>query len=172
MAAGLYLTRHMDILERACRITAEYIPRDADQLDVVEPYKHSMQTSRRFIGLKIFLSLAVAGWSGYAEVIRHQVAMGDLLRSELSLSQWQIVNETELPVVCFVDNQDPSGKSALYLEEIARQVVYSGRAWISPTRLDQSTPVLRACITNYRTTPEDIAALVQVLDKARRGMNE
>jgi glutamate/tyrosine decarboxylase-like PLP-dependent enzyme len=172
MAAGLYLTRHMDILERTCRITAEYIPRDADQLDVIEPYKHSMQTSRRFIGLKIFLSLAVAGWTGYAEVIRHQVAMGDLLRRELSLSQWQIVNETELPVVCFVDNQDPRGKSALYLEEIARQVVSSGRAWISTTRLDQSTPVLRACITNYRTTPEDISALVQVLDKARRGMDQ
>jgi len=27
--------------------------------------------------------------------------------------------------------------------------------------------VLRACITNYRTTPEDISALIQSLGRAR-----
>ncbi len=32
--------------------------------------RYFMQWSRRFIGLKPFLTLAVAGWKGYADVIR------------------------------------------------------------------------------------------------------
>jgi hypothetical protein len=47
------------------------------------------------------------------------------------------------------------------------QVVASGKAWISTTRLAGSTPVLRACITNYRTEANDIAALIASLEEAR-----
>jgi hypothetical protein len=48
------------------------------------------------------------------------------------------------------------------------KVVASGKAWISTTHLANSMPVLRACITNYRTTAEDIAALIGTLEEARR----
>jgi glutamate/tyrosine decarboxylase-like PLP-dependent enzyme len=168
MAAGLYLTRHPDILDRTCGMTAGYMPRDAAGLEVVDPFTHSMQWSRRFIGLKLFLSLAVAGWSGYETSIRHQVAMGDLLRQELEGSGWRVVNETRLPVICFVDQRHPAGDTAPYLEAIARDVVSSGQAWISTTRLDETTPVLRACITNYRTEARDVQALVQALNEARQ----
>ena len=40
----------------------------------------SVQWSRRFIGLKLFLALAERGESGYAAMIEHQARMGDLLR--------------------------------------------------------------------------------------------
>jgi glutamate/tyrosine decarboxylase-like PLP-dependent enzyme len=167
MGAGLYLTRHADILARTCGITTGYMPRDAAGLEVVDPYTHSLQWSRRFIGLKLFLSLAVAGWAGYETIIRHQVTMGDLLRQELEQAGWQVVNRTRLPVVCFVDRRSPAGTTAPYLEAIAREVVSSGQAWLSTTRLDQATPVLRACITNYRTAATDVVALVQALNEAR-----
>ena len=39
--------------------------------------------------------------------------------------------------------------------------------WLSTTRLDEATPVLRACITNYRTEATDVVALVQALNEAR-----
>ncbi|HEY2739093.1 MAG TPA: aminotransferase class V-fold PLP-dependent enzyme, partial [Thermoanaerobaculia bacterium] len=83
MGAGLYLTRHAGILERTFRVATGYMPRDGAGLPVVDPYTHSMQWSRRFIGLKVFLSLAAAGWEGYAAAIRHQTAMGDRLRERL-----------------------------------------------------------------------------------------
>jgi glutamate/tyrosine decarboxylase-like PLP-dependent enzyme len=167
MAAGLYLTRHPDVLDRTCRITTGYMPRDAVGLEVVDPSTHSMQWSRRFIGLKLFLSLAVAGWPGYEMGIRHQVAMGDLLRQELEGSGWRVVNKTRLPVICFVDQRHPAGDTAPYVEAIAREVVSSGQAWISTTRVAEAAPVLRACITNYRTEATDVQALVQALNEAR-----
>jgi glutamate/tyrosine decarboxylase-like PLP-dependent enzyme len=76
MGAGLYLTRHKNILGETFRITTDYMPKEAKRLPVTDPYSHSVQWSRRFIGLKVFLSLAVAGWEGYIKAIRHQVTMG------------------------------------------------------------------------------------------------
>jgi glutamate/tyrosine decarboxylase-like PLP-dependent enzyme len=129
-----------------------------------------MQWSRRFIGLKLFLSLAVAGWAGYEEAVRRQTEMGDRLRERLREEGWTIVNDTPLPVVCFVDTGKDGGKdgrSAPFLEAVAARVVGSGEAWISTVSLGELGPALRACITNYRTGPEDLEALVAALGRAR-----
>ena len=42
-----------------------------------------MQWSRRFAGLKAFLSLAVAGWSGYEQVLRRMIALGRMAKPGL-----------------------------------------------------------------------------------------
>ena len=167
MGAGIYITRHPNILDRTFRTAAAYMPREAAGLDVVDPCMHSIQWSRRAIGLKVFLSLAVAGWEGYATALRHMGARGEQLRKELAASGWEIVNHSPLPLVCFVDGRHPRGRSAEFLDAVALKVVASGKAWISTTRLAGSTPVLRACITNYRTQAEDVTALVEALNWAR-----
>jgi glutamate/tyrosine decarboxylase-like PLP-dependent enzyme len=167
MGAGIFLTRHNQILSEACRITTDYMPRDASAFGVNDPFAHSMQWSRRFIGLKVFLSLAVAGWEGYAAAIRHQTAMGDFLRRALEKSDWEIVNDTPLPVVCFRDKKSGAGKTEDFLMKVANEAVSSGKAWISLTCLNAETPVLRACITNYRTAESDIRFLVRLIDDLR-----
>jgi len=167
MGAGLYITRQPGVLERTFRVSARYMPREGEGLPVADPYAHSMQWSRRFIGLKLFLSLAVAGWEGYAEAIRHMTAMGERLRERLREEGWAIVNETPLPVVCFADSTREGGRSAAVLERIAADVVGSGEAWISTVSLGELGPALRACVTNHRTGPEDVEALVAALGRAR-----
>jgi glutamate/tyrosine decarboxylase-like PLP-dependent enzyme len=168
MGAGIYLTRHRDILEQTFSIVAGYAPREAEGLDVVDFYKRSMQWSRRFIGLKVFLSLAVAGWEGYEAAARHMVAMGERLREKLGNSSWEVVNRTPLPLVCFVDSKHPQGRSPGYLQGIVQEVITAGEAWISTTRLANGAAALRACITNYRTGLEDVQALVDTLNQARK----
>jgi len=167
MGAGIFLTRHREILNETCRITTDYMPRDAVEFGVSDSFTHSMQWSRRFIGLKVFLSLAVAGWEGYAAVIRHQAAMGDLLRVELEKNDWEIVNRTPLPVVCFRDCKSNKGKTEEFLNELANKTIASGKAWVSLTRLDAETPVVRACITNYRTEESDVQFLTNLLSDLR-----
>jgi glutamate/tyrosine decarboxylase-like PLP-dependent enzyme len=167
MGAGVFLTRHPEILARTFHIAAAYVPPKAAGAGVVDPLAHSIQWSRRFIGLKVFLSLAVAGWEGYSAVLRHMVAMGSELRRELEASGWETVNPTPLPLVCFVDRNLPQGGSAAYLDAVAQKVIESGQAWISSTRVGANKPVLRACITNYRTGREDVRTLVRALSQAR-----
>lgn len=167
MGAGLFLTRQPRILTETFQTATDYMPREPDKHGVVDPYAHSMQWSRRFIGLKVFLPLAVAGWDGYAAAIRHMTAMGDRLRRELDAADWEVVNQTALPLVCFVDRRQAAGRTAPYLDAIARAVVASGKAWISTTRISNGRPVLRACVTNFRTSAADIATLIKALNHAR-----
>lgn len=172
MGAGIFLSQHPEILGRACRVATDYMPRDAGSLGVVDPFVHSMQWSRRFIGLKVFLSLAVAGWQGYADAILHQTAMGDLLRSELKRCDWEIINQTPLPTVCFRDGKFSGNSEGDYLNAIADELISSGEAWISTTRLSGTIPVLRACITNYRTSERDVEHLVSSLCRTRESLNK
>ncbi len=167
MGAGIFFTRHPDVLLRTFQVINTYMPKDARGLPVIDPYSHSLQWSRRFIGLKVFLSLAVAGWVGYEEAIRHQTAMGELLRSALRNGGWQIMNDTPLPVVCFTD---PGGEDAAHLERIVSEVLRSGEAWISTATIG-GKPVIRACITNYATGEREVEALVASLKKARAELN-
>ena len=166
MGAGILLTRHPEILGRTFHISAAYVPPKVDGTGF-DAYEHSLHWSRRFIGLKIFLSLAVAGWDGYAATLRQMTEVGKQLRRDLEAADWEVVNSTALPICCFQDRRSPAGRSAGYLEGVAREVVASGRAWISTTRLRGTIPVLRACITSYRTDTEDLRILVSELNDAR-----
>jgi glutamate/tyrosine decarboxylase-like PLP-dependent enzyme len=159
MGAGLYLTRHADILEETFHVSASYIPGSGE---LVNPFTHSLQWSRRFIGLKVLLSLAVACWDGYAKVLRHQVAMGELLRDRLRAADWEVVNDSVLPLVCFVDaaGADP--------DEIVDAVNTTGRARIFSETLPPGRRVIRAAITNFRTGAQDIEALIDALNHARQ----
>ena len=175
MGAGVYLTRQPEILKQTFNVATGYMPRDAAGMDVIDPYTHSIQWTRRFIGLKVFMSLLVAGWDGYAEVINRQIALGDRLRQKLEASGWRIINRTPLPVICFVDGNHPQGVSANFIEAVVRVVVQSGEAWISVARVgQQATPVIRAGITSYRTTEKEVDALVASLNTARNqvGVND
>jgi glutamate/tyrosine decarboxylase-like PLP-dependent enzyme len=158
--AGVYLTRHPDVLDATFHVSSAYVPGTGT---LVDPYTHSLQWSRRFIGLKVLLTLAVAGWDGYATVLRHQVAMADLLRDRLRASGWQVVNQTVLPLVCFVDadGADP--------DVIVEAVNTSGRARIFTATVPPGRKVIRAAITNYKTTEDDIDALIAALDDGRAG---
>lgn len=168
--AGIYLTRHPEILGRTFHIAAAYVPPKAEGDRIVDPYEHSIHWSRRFIGLKLFLSLLVAGWDGYTAVLRNMTAMGELLRRELTAAGWEIICPTPLPIACFQDPISPQGSSGQYLEGVARHVVSSGRAWISTTRVRGDITVLRACVTSYRTNADDIRILIGALDDARSAL--
>ena len=126
-----------------------------------------MQWTRRFIGLKLFLSLLVAGWEGYEQTIREMVRLGGVLREKLAAAGFDLVNQTPLPVACFQDASRPEGRELSYLKAIAETVVASGKTWISVTSLGDTTPALRACITNFRNREEDIDALIGLLRDAR-----
>jgi glutamate/tyrosine decarboxylase-like PLP-dependent enzyme len=147
MGAGMFFCRHADAVARAFDSEISFMPRKTGS--VLDPYSATAQWSRRFIGLKLFLSLAERGESGYVEMIERQACLGEVLRRALVRTGWRIVNRTPLPVVCFTrDGLVPSTfLRALYDRQIA---------WMSEVRLGEGDSVLRACVTSFRTTEQDI----------------
>jgi glutamate/tyrosine decarboxylase-like PLP-dependent enzyme len=156
MGCGMFFCRHPESAIQAFRAEAAYMPAKASG-PAFDPYTTSVQWSRRFIGLKLFLSLAKEGESGLAAMIEHQTRMGDVLRDALSASGWRIINETQLPVICFTrDGLDiPQFLASLHEKQIA---------WMSEARI-KGAPVMRACITSFRTSEEDVRWVVNEMNR-------
>lgn len=164
MGAGMLLTRHRAALAQAFALEASYMPKEGDP-SAPDPFARSLQWSRRFIGLKVFMTLAATGWGGYARVVDDAVALGDELRRRLRAAGWRLVNETPLPVVCFT--RAGEDWSLAQHQALVNAVLRSGAAWISTITTSRGQPAIRAGIANFRTTAEDLDALVTALERAR-----
>jgi glutamate/tyrosine decarboxylase-like PLP-dependent enzyme len=157
MGAGMFFCRHPDVVGEAFRAQTSYMPGKTAG-PVVDPYTTSVQWSRRFIGLKLFLALAQHGESGYVQMIEHQARMGEVLRESIEHAGWRIVNRTPLPLVCFTRDGLVASKflAALYEHQIA---------WMSEVRLGDDAPVVRACVTSFRTNESDIEWVVREMSR-------
>ncbi len=157
MGCGMILTPHRDVLTAAFEVSTGYMPSATRALD---PYVTTLQWSRRFLGLRLFLSLAAAGWDGYARHVEHAVEMATLLRHRLEARGWRIVNRSPLAVLCI---EPPAGSADM--RAIVGRVLASGRAWVSVAAFE-GRDVIRACVTHGETTAEDVGVLVDALAAA------
>jgi aromatic-L-amino-acid decarboxylase len=141
--------------------SAEYVKTSSD--DPVEGFAFFDQTielSRRFRALKVWLSLRYYGLGAFraaiAENLRQAGLLADLIEAEPSL---ELLAPVELSAVCFRwadrDTEALDARNAAIL----RRVNQRGRVWLSNASI-RGAVGLRACITNHRTTDDDIRAVV------------
>jgi len=159
MGCGMFFTSDLNILPTVFHAANDYMPSHHTGRD---PYLNSVQWSRRFLGLRLFLSLAAAGWDGYARHVEHAVEMAALLKAELRARGWTIANDSPVAVVCA---EPPTGSSDI--PAIVQRVLASGKAWVSAATFE-TRPVVRACVTHGETSHEDVSTLVEALEAARR----
>ncbi|MEO1449969.1 MAG: pyridoxal-dependent decarboxylase [Bacteroidota bacterium] len=165
MGASLFLTSHPGILQQSFRIQTGYMPPREQEHAPIDPYEHSLQWSRRFIGLKLYLPLAIHGWKGYRQVIERQMDLGDYLRNRIRNAGWEILNFTKLPVICFTHAAFPDEISVRRLVEKLNR---TGQFWVSayPVRGRWG---IRVCISNYNT---DESLLREFLDQLTRNIQQ
>jgi glutamate/tyrosine decarboxylase-like PLP-dependent enzyme len=157
MGCGMFLTRHASALSSAFQVTTDYMPSNDSTID---PYLTSLQWSRRFLGLRLFMSLAAAGWVGYARHVERAIDLIALLEETLLTKGWSIINQSSLAVLCILPSTGSSDVSS-----IVRRVLASGRAWVS-VAMFEGRQVIRACVTHGETRSEDIMELVNALEAA------
>lgn len=163
MGTGCFITKHLSILESTFRITAEYMPTEGSQNSAVDPYVHSIQWSRRSLGLRFYMSLLFYGWAGFEKTLNHHMDMGNALKEKLKNNDWNMMNETPLPIVCF--SKDTYSDDDV--RNICAHVVQSKKAWISTYPINGKLS-LRACITNYATSENELDQLVMLLQNAEK----
>jgi glutamate/tyrosine decarboxylase-like PLP-dependent enzyme len=164
MGAGMFFTRNGAELTSTFTVSTSYMP--GEIADTADPYTTTNQWSRRFSGLKLWLSLVAFGVAGYGEQIDRDVRLGQLLRDQLTATGWQVVNDTPLPIVCATHRTAPPPESEAswgWHADLAERVNRSGTAWVSPGGV-AGRSALRACITSWRTQPEDITRLCDALN--------
>ncbi|HEV7138327.1 MAG TPA: pyridoxal-dependent decarboxylase [Steroidobacteraceae bacterium] len=158
MGCGMFITRHPATLSEAFRVGAEFMPSSATSID---PYLNTVQWSRRFLGLRLFLSLGAAGWQGYAAHVERAVDVIDCAKVRLAARGWSIANDSRLAVLCVLP---PAGFPPV--REIVRKVLASGRAWVAVAKLE-GREVVRICATHGEITIADVEELVSALEAAR-----
>jgi glutamate/tyrosine decarboxylase-like PLP-dependent enzyme len=158
MACSLFITRQSDTLKKAFFVDSYFMP-PSDQ--TVDPHVTTVQWSRRFLGLRMFLSLATVGWQGHGDHVERSVELADRLKRMLLSHGWDVPNESRLAVVCAIPPKEFPA-----VRDIARAVVASGRAWLSSSKF-KGQEVLRMCLTNGHTMPSDVLALVEILEGFR-----
>ena len=164
MGIGMFVTSHPHILKKTFDVKTKYLPKEkADNL-MPHPYGHSIQWSRRFMGLKLYLSLLFLGWEGFSEMVGSQAKMGHYLKEKLIQNDWLITNDTPLPVICFTDEEFISDED--FTKLVARNIVNSGKSWIT-TYPANGILSIRTSISNYSTTKNDVDELIEELNTER-----
>jgi glutamate/tyrosine decarboxylase-like PLP-dependent enzyme len=157
MGAGMFLTPRPAILRTIFDVASGYMPESCGGPDY---YRESILWSRRFVGLRLFMALATAGWDGISIHVERARKLAGQLAERMASSGWRHVNASPAAVACFLP---PEG--ARQPDDIARSLQTSGQAWVGAVDFE-GRRVVRACITNARTTPEDIDAIADAMDRA------
>jgi glutamate/tyrosine decarboxylase-like PLP-dependent enzyme len=156
MGCAIFITRHGHLLSEAFHASTSFMPSSVSDVD---PYLNSVQWSRRFLGLRLFLALATAGWEGLGAHVERSVKVVDLVKERLVRLGWTVANDSALAVLDVVPPAELGD-----VRDLVRRVVASGRAWVAPTTVE-GRDVVRICVTHGETTMEDVNILIAVLNE-------
>jgi glutamate/tyrosine decarboxylase-like PLP-dependent enzyme len=156
MGCAMYITSHGHLLSEVFHASTSFMPSSVAGID---PYLNSVQWSRRFLGLRLFLALGAAGWPGLGAHVERSAAVVERVRQRLTALGWTVANDSPLAVLDVLPPRDQDVRS------LVRRVVDSGRAWVAPTTFE-GRDVVRICATNGETTDADVAELVSALTAA------
>lgn len=161
---GCLLFRDAQVARTAFAYTGEYTRAlSQDPVEAFSFFEESMELSRRFRALKLWLSLRYHGLGAFREAIgddlRHAQRLAAAVDAEAQLERLAPVG---LSAVCF--RFRGGGKTDDELDRLNRailkRVIERGRVYISNAAI-RGKFVLRACFVNHRTSDDDVDAVVQ-----------
>ncbi len=160
--AGVTLVRKPGLLQDAFAFHPAYLETGATaHVDLME---RTPENSRRLRALKVWLSIQAYGLSGYRNMIAQNIALAvHMERCIESTPGLTLAAPRELSIVCWraepPNITDPAQLDRLQTSIIA-ELEARGIAVISNAKLRDGRTAMRACIVNFRTTSEDVEAVI------------
>jgi aromatic-L-amino-acid decarboxylase len=167
---SLLLYRDPEVARSTFSYTGDYAKTLSD--DPIEGFaffEESLELSRRFRALKLWLSLRYHGLGAFrsaiGENLRQARLLATLVEEEPSL---ELLAPVELSAVCFRWSEGPANSLNQRNAEILSRVTERGHVWISNANI-RGVFGLRACIVNHRTTDDDVRTIVHEVVTAAAG---
>jgi len=166
---SLLLFRDRELANRTFAYNDDYVTLFSD--DPVEGFaffEESLELSRRFRALKIWLSLRYHGARAFRQAIAANLRQAQLLRDVIEGEPaFELLAPVELSAVCFRwnDGADPATLNRRNAEILAC-ITQRGRVLLSNATI-RGAFALRACIVNHRTTDDDVRI---VMDEVREAV--
>jgi glutamate/tyrosine decarboxylase-like PLP-dependent enzyme len=161
---GCLLYRSSEAAQKAFSHTGDYARSlSADPVEGFAFFEESLELSRRFRALKLWLSLRYHGLAAFRESIRKDLAQAQRLAEAITREpQLELLAPVALSAVCFRHrgaSQLPEKDLNRFNSSLLKRVVERGRVYLSNATLHGKF-CLRACIVNHRTTDADIDTVV------------
>jgi glutamate/tyrosine decarboxylase-like PLP-dependent enzyme len=166
-AAGVILSSHPEILERAFAVAAPYMPKAAGAR-LPDNSRISTQWTRRMNSLKLWLTLRVHGRVAYEELIDRQLKLAEGFAAWVQASElFELAAPQTLPIVTF--RLKASRLSPARLAEahaaLVDEITQDGQRWISETVV-KGQSALRMMVISYLTEGRHLAELETALRNA------
>ena len=173
---GLVVRRRTDLRETFSR-SPEYYASNRPEDAPLNWYEYSIEGTRRFRALKLWMSWKHLGTRGFGTLIERDVDLAAYFAERIrEAPDLDLAVDPELSVVCF--RHLPAGSDAwpperldAYQVGMQRALERDGTAWVSVTTLRGRT-YLRAGIVNYHADRAQIDATVLALRRISEGVLE
>ena len=166
-AAGVILTSHSELLQKAFGVSTPYMPRAAGAR-LIDNFKLSAQWSRRMNSLKLWLTLRVHGRKAYEELIDRQLCLAEDFAKWVNESGiFELAAPLKLPILNLRVKAATEAEVATANAVIVDEVTRDGKRWISQTVVNGRS-VIRVMIISYLTTEKNLRELRQALLRAAK----
>ncbi|MCC9622651.1 pyridoxal-dependent decarboxylase [Thalassospira sp. MA62] len=155
---GIFLTRHVDVLETCCRAFAPYLGTDDNGISYIN---RGIENSRRFRALPLWVSILAYGKDGLAGVVQANCDQAT------KLAQWidghdklDLIVKPKLNVTMFCGRGNDDDNRALLSRINATDQVF-----LTPT-VYNGRFAFRAAFSNWRTRDSDLEIVKKAIDNA------
>jgi glutamate/tyrosine decarboxylase-like PLP-dependent enzyme len=156
--SGAMFTRHPEAQRAVYRASSAYLG------DSTDPLHYTPENSRRFRALPIWLSLVAYGRAGIGEWVARDCALAARFAAGVvQHEELELLDAVRLNIVCFALRDG----SAAARDDLLERLTRDGRVFLTPTVLF-GRPAIRAALSNWRTTEDDVGIALAALDDALR----
>lgn len=156
---GVFLTRHVNLLQDCCEVIAPYFGGTQDDIPFMSL---GIENSRRFRAFPVWATIMAYGKEGIRKQVQCNIDQAKALADWIDASdKFELVKTCELNVVLF---KPKLSKLSISAEECLATLNASGEVFLTPGAWKGET-ILRAALSNWSTTSEDIKRVIAVLDE-------
>ena len=169
LEAGCALVRDSAKLREAFAYHPPYYHFGVEAINFLD---YGPQNSRGFRALKVWLALRQVGREGYVQMISDDIRLAQELYQRVSTHEALQAFTQDLSITTFryvppdlrsdLDTERVEAYLTQLNKELLTRIQNSGEAYVSNAVIDGKF-VLRACITNFRTSLADIEALPEIV---------
>ena len=164
LGCGCLLYRDVGAARNAFTYTGDYARQlSSDPVEGFAFFEESIELSRRFRALKLWLSLRYHGLRAFRAAIRQDLAHAQRLAKAMERSaSLELLAPVELSAVCFrhilIEDASEEVRNRFNLA-LLKRIVARGKVYLSNAEL-KGRFCLRACVMNHRTKETDVDAVV------------
>lgn len=165
---GALIVRRREDLQQTFHRMPEYYRQPRPEDAPLNWFEYTIEGTRRFRGLKLWLSWKHLGTQGFGRLIEHNDDLAAYLAARCrERPGFEVLpREPELSVVCFrhVPADRPPEALDAYQDRLQMALEASGAAWVSTTKLRGHT-YLRAGIVNYLASETDVERMLDAIER-------